>query len=271
LFHRILVKSCRSYQSLFLPAFSEERELTQLHEKSKGGRAFLEAYFQHEFEKGPRILESFARFENNWESSKVLDFGCGAGGLTTYLGCRFREAWGIDVDADKIEFGNQEAKARSRRNVTLVAYDGKKLPFEAGSFDYVFSVDVMEHLPEPSRFVAEFARVLRQGGLFLVSFGPQWRHPHGKHMWNRLPGWWTHLLFPTAVVMEVLGYPSGTTWEELGLHRLTASAFAETMKHSALMQRMAEYSNNRRVSLLIKLPFVRDLFISGFVGVFEKP
>jgi glycosyltransferase involved in cell wall biosynthesis len=51
----------------------------------------------------------------------------------------------------------------------------------------------------------------------LLSFGPPWFHPHGKHMWSRLPGYWTHLLFPRSVVMEVRGYPTQTTWEDIGL------------------------------------------------------
>ena len=98
-------------------------------------------------------------------------------------------------------------------NVHFECYDGRSLPFEDASFDCIFYVNIVEHLPTPEFFIEEFERVLRPGGQLLLSFGPPWRHPHGKHMWSKLPGWWTHLLFPRSVVMEVRGFDPKTKWE----------------------------------------------------------
>ena len=47
--------------------------------------------------------------------------------------------------------------------------DGNRLPFVDESFDTVLSVEVLEHVPDPDRMVAEFARVLRPEGRALVT------------------------------------------------------------------------------------------------------
>jgi len=47
--------------------------------------------------------------------------------------------------------------------------DGQRLPFASGRFDTVLSLEVLEHLPDPDRCVAELARVLAPGGTLLAS------------------------------------------------------------------------------------------------------
>ena len=48
-------------------------------------------------------------------------------------------------------------------------YDGKKIPFSDGEFDYVFSTEVMEHVPEPKEFLNEIYRVLKPGGILIMT------------------------------------------------------------------------------------------------------
>ena len=43
-----------------------------------------------------------------------------------------------------------------------------ELPYDAGAFDLIVCFSVFEHLHEPARALAEVARVLRPGGLFLL-------------------------------------------------------------------------------------------------------
>jgi SAM-dependent methyltransferase len=154
--------------------------------------------------------------------------------------------------------------------VRFVCYDGSTLPFKDETFDCIFCVDVIEHLPNPEHFVSEFRRVLVPGGQLLLSFGPPWFHAHGEHMWSKLPGWWTHLLFPRPVVMRVSGFPPETTWEELGLHRLSVSKFRRIMVRSELTQLYLEERIYRFVRLMKYLPWLRELFIGEVVGVYRK-
>ena len=261
---------CRRYQSLFHHNHPEEARLVELHSTGRTDE-FLRAYFDHEYRKGAHVMAMFARLAGGWQGGRALDFGCGAGGLTYQIAAHSREAVGIDLEAYKLDFARAQAGRLNTPNAEFVHYAGRNLPFEDASFDCVVCVDVVEHLPTPGHFVAEFRRVLKPGGQLLLSFGPPWNHPHGKHMWAKLPGWWTHLIFPRASVMRVSGFPADTTWESLGLHRLSVGRFRRVMAGSGLERTYFEERINRAARPMKHLPGVRELFISEVVGVYRKP
>ena len=79
---------------------------------------------------------------------------------------------------------------------------GEQLPFADATFDAVVCMEVLEHVDDPGAVVAESARVLRHGGIFIYS-GPNRTLlnrlglvfvaqdllglvPRGTHQWNRL-------------------------------------------------------------------------------------
>lgn len=96
----------------------------------------------------------------------IVDVGCGPGFLICCLEKWYPNAGVIGVDA------NEELLevARTRcRNVELLKGDACKLPLADGSADVVFGLHVIEHLPEPSEFLAEARRVLRPGGLMVLA------------------------------------------------------------------------------------------------------
>ncbi len=98
-----------------------------------------------------------------------LDFGCGAGGLLKYLrqhgvpGGRTVEASGHDVGS--------YAKKLARADGFRIWSIEELATMPAGSFDVVSLVEVLEHIPDPGEVVALCARVLRSGGLLLVTTG----------------------------------------------------------------------------------------------------
>jgi SAM-dependent methyltransferase len=89
---------------------------------------------------------------------RILDVGCGEGATLFHLG-EPSGAVGVDIFAEKIVF----ARERLPRCTFQVA-SAFELPFEAGRFDQVIVRDVIHHLDEPDRFLAECARVLEPGG-----------------------------------------------------------------------------------------------------------
>ena len=178
---------------------------------------------------------------------------------------------GIDIDEPKVRYAQRIVREQALSGLTFLSYEGGDVPLPDESFDTVFCVDVVEHLPNLPRFVAEFRRLLKPGGLLLISFGPPWRHAHGKHMWAKLPGWWTHLLFPTSTVMRVSGFPAETTWEDIGIFRLTVDKFEQAIRQSGLDVVYLHHYSKGPLSLLKRLPWVRELIIGEVVGVFRKP
>lgn len=93
--------------------------------------------------------------------TSVLDIGSGDGSLLALLTQHYGvQGIGIDLSATVVE-----------RSVQVNPWgheyyqgDAEQLPFRAGTFDGVVSMDVLEHLPHPQRCIAEAGRVLRPGG-----------------------------------------------------------------------------------------------------------
>ena len=99
----------------------------------------------------------------NLESLKLLDAGCGTGYFT-------RRSLDVGADVVSVDIGVnllQEAQKKGARKA--VASDITRLAFPDDTFDVVISSECIEHTPSPAAAVAELARVLRPGGIFVVT------------------------------------------------------------------------------------------------------
>lgn len=96
----------------------------------------------------------------------VLDIGCGSGYGTSTLAEVAATATGIDLAPEAVE----HARANyNRPNLTYLPGSATDLPFPDQSFDLITAFEVIEHLSEPVKLLSEGRRVLRPGGVFLVS------------------------------------------------------------------------------------------------------
>jgi len=102
----------------------------------------------------------------DWQGKAVLDLGCAGGFMAEALEDRGARVTGIDPAADAIAAARAHADQAGR----MIAYDvgvGEALPYADAGFDAVVCVDVLEHVSDLTRVLAEVKRVLRPGGLFL--------------------------------------------------------------------------------------------------------
>ncbi len=95
--------------------------------------------------------------------AQILDVGCGTGDFTRRVAerCPGAGVTGLDSDAPRLQFARERD---GRPGVRYEQGDLAKLPFEDGRFDLVFCRFVLGHVPEPTRALAEMARVARPGG-----------------------------------------------------------------------------------------------------------
>lgn len=71
-----------------------------------------------------------------------------------------------------------------RRNIYLDQADALKLSekYAPESFDLVYGISILEHIPMPSQFFSEVANVLSKGGLAFLQGSPLWTGPWGHHI-----------------------------------------------------------------------------------------
>lgn len=113
----------------------------------------------------PARLAWFDRFVA-WPGRRVLDLGCAGGFMAEALHDRGALVTGIDPARAAVAAAAAHA-AQSERAIAYAVARGEALPFPPGSFDAIVCVDVLEHVDDLGRVLAETARVLRPGGLFL--------------------------------------------------------------------------------------------------------
>jgi SAM-dependent methyltransferase len=100
------------------------------------------------------------------EGKKVLDLGSGEGYGTDLLASRADEAVGADLAPEAVYHARGTYRRPNLRFLYMDIYD---LALEDNSFDMVCSLQVVEHLHEPGRFMEEARRVLKPGGLCVIS------------------------------------------------------------------------------------------------------
>jgi ubiquinone/menaquinone biosynthesis C-methylase UbiE len=105
---------------------------------------------------------------------RLLDVGCGDGGVAGLLRRRVGEVVGVDVEPSS-EW--EDADGLSYR-----VADGEQLPFADAEFDLIHSKDSLHHMLDPVRALAEYHRVLKPGGTALIVEGNRYNPVFFVHM-----------------------------------------------------------------------------------------
>jgi ubiquinone/menaquinone biosynthesis C-methylase UbiE len=91
---------------------------------------------------------------------RLLDAGCGNGGVARLLRRRVAEVVAVDIEPFP--------EWRDEPGLTFATADAERLPFEDASFDVVHSKDSLHHMHDPRKALAEYHRVLRFGGTVVI-------------------------------------------------------------------------------------------------------
>jgi SAM-dependent methyltransferase len=103
---------------------------------------------------------------------RVLDAGCGGGGMPLSLAEHATHVVGIDPLDRFRDAGITLGRERGRTNLSFALADGMALPFSSGSFDLVLSHAVIEHVADAPLYLRECRRVLKAGGRCYLSTAP---------------------------------------------------------------------------------------------------
>lgn len=128
-------------------------------------------YALFEYHRSAKVIASLAR-AGVAVRGRVLDAGCGGGGMPLSFAEEASLAVGIDPAPRFQQAGVRLGRERGLRNLSFAQADGLFLPFADGTFDLVLSHAVIEHVPDAPRYLRECARVLAPGGHMFLSTAP---------------------------------------------------------------------------------------------------
>lgn len=103
---------------------------------------------------------------------RVLDAGCGGGGMPLSLAEHAEFVVGIDPVHRFADAGVRLGRERGLSHLHFLRADGMRLPFADGAFDLVLSHAVIEHVSDAPLYLREMRRVMTRGGRMLLSTAP---------------------------------------------------------------------------------------------------
>jgi SAM-dependent methyltransferase len=136
---------------------------------------------------------------------RILDAGCGGGGMPLSLAEEARQVIGIDPINRFGEAGVKLGRERGLPNLQFALADGMALPFATGAFDLVLSHAVIEHVADAPLYLRECARVLAPGGCVYLSTAP-YRSFAGAHLPRLKVPVPLHLLFGRPIAFATFTF-----------------------------------------------------------------
>jgi SAM-dependent methyltransferase len=157
--------------------------------------------------------------------SRILEIGTGFGAFITYT--RALYSWnvsGCEPDSVAIACSLELAKVLGIQKLPIVHGVGEALTFSDATFDLVYSSNVLEHVTDPEKVLAEALRVLRPGGYLFFTFpnyGSWWEGHYGIPWIPNMPKW--------AAKIYVQLYKRDPKYLD-GLHLLTVPRIKRLLK-----------------------------------------
>ena len=107
-----------------------------------------------------------SEYLKNIDYNKLLDIGSGTGYLINMLKDKeMAEFYGLDLSEEMIRI----AKSKNIENAQFILGSANKLPFDDDAFDIVTCIQSFHHYPYPNEAMREAYRVLKKGGLYILS------------------------------------------------------------------------------------------------------
>jgi 2-polyprenyl-3-methyl-5-hydroxy-6-metoxy-1,4-benzoquinol methylase len=122
-------------------------------------------------EQGEGMIEHLHRYAIAMEKCKgmvVLDIASGEGYGSALLASVARQVTGVDIDAETVRLANEKYGA-GRSNLEFCRGSAAAIPTALGIFDVVVSFETIEHHDKHEEMMSEIKRVLKPGGLLIIS------------------------------------------------------------------------------------------------------
>ena len=149
------------------------------------GLAYAEDNFKNENAPHLKVDKRLIREQLNLDGARILDFGCGMGGMSLWYATNFDcSVYALDIDRHHVRIANTLKDKYAVENVEFSQRNVLEVPLAAHErFDYIFLNDVAEHIQYPilQEIMVQLKRGLAPGGKIFVSY-PPWQGPYASHV-----------------------------------------------------------------------------------------
>jgi tocopherol O-methyltransferase len=120
------------------------------------------------------LIDECLRWANVTQAAEILDCGCGIGGSALELATRFNaKVTGITLSPVQANRATERAEATGLAGNTapcaqFQVANALQTPFADESFDFIWSMESGEHMPNKAGFLQECHRILKPGGKLLM-------------------------------------------------------------------------------------------------------
>jgi tocopherol O-methyltransferase len=117
------------------------------------------------------LIDELIKWGELASAADILDVGCGIGGSSLYLAEKFNaRVVGITLSKYQVERAKERASEKGLAScVHFQVADGLNPPFPDESFDVIWSLESLEHIPEKATFMENCYRLLKPGGKLIVA------------------------------------------------------------------------------------------------------
>jgi SAM-dependent methyltransferase len=185
---------------------------------------------------------------------RILDVGAGESPWRGLLSSSV-DYTGIDIDSS-CEFG-------MRQQSGITYYDGKRLPYDEGAFDYVLCTEVLEHVINPTAFLIDLKRVLRQGGVLILTVPWSARIHHIPYDYSRFTR------FGLAALLESVGFTVVSIEERGNDVAVIANKLLVLMIRLLRPRRWYNYVWSWMLTVFL-VPVVAGFFLAAHVAMFLR-
>lgn len=197
---------------------------------------------------------------NRWLSEKalpfatgrMLDMGCGARPYEDLFGPRIDQYLGADVAPSKDS------------HIDIVLTPGEPVALDDNSVDTILSTQTLEHVYDFQVYLAECARLLKPGGVLILTVPMQWRIHETPHDYWRFTRFGVVKALGEVGLNEVIINSCGGAWALVG--QIIASHLVQRKFESKIMFLLIN-----RIALRLDAAYPDPDETLLWMGVFRKP
>lgn len=209
---------------------------------------------------GHRLGRMLREVANLPRGSRILDGAVGLGTLAVSMQKHGHRPFGIDYSFDAA------LHVKRTSTVPVVVGDMTRMPFRDGAFDGMTSGETLEHLERDADAVSEMRRVVRDGGMCVVTV------PALMSLWSSSDDYYGHLrrysrsslgaLFRSAGLnvakARYWGFPTALAYDIAFLRRMNRRRAQRNVDDDALLRSVASVGRSRVLVRLVRAVFAID-------------